>query len=116
MPGSAPGVEFRPGSLGDRAVARQGVASIDEARPFVRACGRPFAFLGALALLTMLGREDGLKGGGRQRPHQLDQVRAALDPSDELLNLAVEAGPDAQSDQALEIGRDLRAEPVRAGV
>src|SRR5258708_19899870 len=43
-------------------------------------------------------------------------MRAALDSADQLLDPAVEAGTDAQADEALEIGRDRRTQPIRAAI
>src|SRR5258708_6133560 len=60
---SIPCIELRPLAFGDLAVAGEGVAAIEDARlfPGLLGIGGRLARGGTLALLAMLGREDGLK-------------------------------------------------------
>jgi hypothetical protein len=64
-------------------------------------------------LLGAIGK-DRLVGGGRERPQEIDEMRAALGAAEELAHLLVESGIDPQAAKALEVGRDGGADGIRA--
>ena len=58
---------------------------------------------------------DGLIRRRRQRPQQFDQMGAALDPAQEIVDRAPPAGPDLQPFQLGEGWRDRRAGRIGSG-
>ena len=59
-----------------------------------------------------LARRHGLEGRGRDRPQQLDDVRAAMDAAQPLADGAMETAADPETDQLPEVGSDVAAHPV----
>src|SRR3546814_1936512 len=60
--------------------------------------------------------DDRLVAYGRDRPQQLDEMRAALRPADPLLHLPCPAWPDLETLQLHEVGRNVAAAPIRPRV
>ena len=85
------------------------MAGIEKARLAARIAALALGRRHAVAI-----RKDGLERGRRHRADHLDQMGAALDPTQKLAHLVDEALADAQPLEALEIGNDRRAHRERA--
>ncbi len=116
--GIGAGIELRHPALGDLAVRRPGVATVEhvglalrlEDPPAAAAC-RSCSDRRVLSS-ARLARGYGLERRRSDRAQQLDDVRAALGAAQALADGAVEATADAEPDQLLEVGRNVAAHPV----